>query len=494
MMWLVFASCLLFETAEIVVENESTNLDLDNDGFTVDQGDCDDQDNTVYPNAPEVCDGVDNDCNGLLDISWGANEEMQKVYSDADGDGFGSDESFYACSDTTGWSENALDCDDDNPNVSPEVFEICDGVDNDCNGLIDDEDDTLQTEPRYIDEDGDGYGGGVLKYTCDQDGTSALTGDCNDFDPFIGPSMEEEPFDLVDQDCDGLDITSFDQCGVAEECAEVLKIGNIGIPFQRIEAGMDPLERYEIVDDLMMMSVEMTQLAVGYLGLENTSTFTSGSSGQKPVETVTWHQAALIANKLTEYANGEYALGWDSCYQCQGNGQQVWCEPAPVGLDCTGYRLPTNAEWEFASRAGTALPFSSDGTADGGIIDQPSKCDVVPEASQFTNNPALALTDFAWYCVNSPNKTQPVAQLAPNANFLYDMQGNVFEWTNSVEGEDLSGSNPWLYDPQVNKMIIRGGAFLYPASFASHDLYEIADAEQDSLPHIGFRLMRRLAD
>jgi len=92
--------------------------DADGDGYTEEQGDCDDEDPDVHPRADEVCgDALDSDCSG--DPDDGA--------TDADGDGHLSD----ACTDGT-------DCDDANPDVHPEADDGCDGVDNDCDGETDD--------------------------------------------------------------------------------------------------------------------------------------------------------------------------------------------------------------------------------------------------------------------------------------------------------------------------------------------------------------------
>jgi hypothetical protein len=88
--------------------------DLDGDGWTTEDGDCDDEDATVFPGAPEICDGLDNDCDELL-----PDDE-----NDADGDG---------------WSPCTGDCDDTLPGVSPDGTEYCnDGLDNDCDGTTND--------------------------------------------------------------------------------------------------------------------------------------------------------------------------------------------------------------------------------------------------------------------------------------------------------------------------------------------------------------------
>ena len=92
-----------------------------------------------------------------------------------------------------------------------------------------------------------------------------------------------------------------------------------------------------------MMSTEMTQVVYESLGFPNYSYFQGNNSGQLPVDMVTWHEAAQAANALTAYVNLTYDVSFSDCYVCD----LEFCEAAPEELDCTGYRLPTNAEWDY---------------------------------------------------------------------------------------------------------------------------------------------------
>lgn len=97
-------------------------------------GDCNDNNSSIKPGAVESCDGVDNNCNGTTD------EGLSTVfYKDADADSFGNPQSTTsACTLPTGYSTNSLDCDDQNASVNPNALEVKDGLDNDCNGVVDD--------------------------------------------------------------------------------------------------------------------------------------------------------------------------------------------------------------------------------------------------------------------------------------------------------------------------------------------------------------------
>jgi hypothetical protein len=106
--------------------------DEDGDGYDsiLDGGqDCDDTDSSVHPGAVELCDGLDQDCDGEAD-----NGAMQTVYEDLDGDGYGNDATEYlGCEPPEGWVPDGGDCNDDDSALHPGATELCNGLDDDCN-------------------------------------------------------------------------------------------------------------------------------------------------------------------------------------------------------------------------------------------------------------------------------------------------------------------------------------------------------------------------
>jgi large repetitive protein len=165
------------------------------DGYIGNGSDCDDSDPNSYPSAEEVCDGLDNDCDGEID------DGLEVVfYEDLDLDGIGSDVTVEECEVREGLSTLTGDCDDESDAVSPLLAEICDGVDNDCNGETDEG--TTTTYYQDLDEDGFGNDDASVE-SCEQpENHVEVGGDCDDLETFANPDMVEI-CDLLDNDCDG---------------------------------------------------------------------------------------------------------------------------------------------------------------------------------------------------------------------------------------------------------------------------------------------------
>ncbi len=175
-------------------------VDADGDGYAACE-ECDDGDASVHPGAIEVCNGIDDDCNGVIDD--GASD-VTTWYQDSDSDGYGSDVSVTQCDAPSGYIATTGDCDDANRRINPSASEICDGVDNNCDGLTDDSTAAGATA-WYLDSDGDGYGDASTSVTqCDAPaGYVSNATDCDDADSTVYPGATEACTDTVDKNCDG---------------------------------------------------------------------------------------------------------------------------------------------------------------------------------------------------------------------------------------------------------------------------------------------------
>ncbi len=169
-----------------------------------DKTDCDDAEPKANPGSVELCDGLDNDCDGQTDEEGAG--KCVLYFEDGDGDGFGDKQAFACLCAPAGAYVVTVggDCDDGDAERNPQLPEVCDGVDNDCDGLVD-EPGAVGCAPAYRDEDGDGFGlSGDLQCVCEGAApyTAAQGGDCNDLSADAKPGGVEACNGL-DDDCDG---------------------------------------------------------------------------------------------------------------------------------------------------------------------------------------------------------------------------------------------------------------------------------------------------
>ena len=137
------------------------------------------------------------------------------------------------------------------------------------------------------------------------------------------------------------------------------------------------------------------------------------------------------------------------------------------------YRLPTEAEWEYAARAGTTTEYSF-------------------------GDDANRLGDYAWYDKNSSSKTHPVGEKEPNAWGLHDMHGNVWEWVHDIYDSSYYNSSLTRRNPRGpsgggengSHRLIRGGAWILSALFA-RTAFRHGGSPEVRISYLGFRLVRQ---
>jgi formylglycine-generating enzyme required for sulfatase activity len=147
-----------------------------------------------------------------------------------------------------------------------------------------------------------------------------------------------------------------------------------------------------------------------------------------PVENVSWYMSAAFANAVSD------SEGLEQCYTCTGSGSSTSCSIAVAPYSCAGYRLPTEAEWEAAARCGEDTLYAG----------------------------STVIGDVAWYSSNSGGTPHTVATKASNACGLYDMSGNVYEWTGDWHSSTYYSGTPSDDPPGAasgSARVFRGGCW-----------------------------------
>ena len=242
---------------------------------------------------------------------------------------------------------------------------------------------------------------------------------------------------------------SLDGCGFFEESVENCELGctsdgteclgepemiqisageyTLGSPENEVGRDDDEyIHNVRITYDYLISATEVTQeLWIALMG-ENPSYFID-CGGDCPVESVTWLESLRFANELS------IAFGLDLCYEIDGN------QVISNATNCSGYRLPTDAEWEIAARAKTTTAvFTGDLTSATG------------------SDPVL--NEIAFYAATSANSPRPVGSLLENEWGMHDSAGNVWEWTwNWYENADPQGNLTDPFGPLTGSIHTRRG-------------------------------------
>ncbi len=211
----------------------------------------------------------------------------------------------------------------------------------------------------------------------------------------------------------------------------------------------------------------------------NKSTYCGGAScDQHPVEKVTWHEAAHYCNRLSE------KLGYKArCYECTGAAAKVTCavhwafdSAGKTIFDCPAFRLPSEAEWEYAYRAKTTTAYYNG--------DNDTACYIC-------TTPEAKANAIAWYCANASDRTHPVGRKMPNAWGLSDMAGNVEEWTqdwHAIALGNKDAKDPLNTTPATYRTT-RGGRFDgHPKFLRAANRTRRSPTNKDY--QVGFRVVR----
>ena len=216
-----------------------------------------------------------------------------------------------------------------------------------------------------------------------------------------------------------------------------------------------------------------------------------GRTPLRPVEQVSWYDALAYANRLSSEAGYApcFALSdiecddgepGDAVDYCKDNGgihtATVVLDGADSIYDCAGFRLPTEAEWEYAARAATTTPFFN------GAVTHPACTPLDP-----------AMDAIGWYCGNAEDQTHPVGEKTANAWGLHDMSGNVLEWTWDWYQRDYPGD---VTDPEGgaegNFRVARSCGIRYSGAGRCRAADRAGHTPDYRTPFAGFRLVRTL--
>ncbi|MDR2734131.1 MAG: formylglycine-generating enzyme family protein [Spirochaetota bacterium] len=272
--------------------------------------------------------------------------------------------------------------------------------------------------------------------------------------------------------------------GIASHVMVLIPAGTflMGSPVAEANHGSDETPHpVTLTKDFYMAKYQVTQelyqtvmgVNPGYFSTINNREPAEGeAAARRPVETVRWYDALVFCNKLSglEGLTPVYTINGSTDPSAWGtvpaSSSTAW-NAVTMNISANGYRLPTEAEWEFACRAGTTTAYNLGDVWSG---------------------------DWGWYSGNSNDQTHETGKKTPNAWGIYDMHGNVWEWCWDRYGsgyytDAAAGTDPAGPGTGIIVRVLRGGGFSFPAQ-GSRSAFRFSENPSFRSDSVGFRVAR----